>query len=483
MSNISQWDPTAANNDAAPPDGAPPATMTIPQIDDTIREMMAAAARVYQDKNGTLVSTGSGGTYAVTTNNAHAVFADVSPIVFRANHVSPGASTLNVDGTGARSMVIKGGQDLEENSILLDQLVAAFPNVDQDRYEVALVAAGISASDLASSTLGFVLINGTIAASVDSNVLTVAVKTLAGDDPSAADPVYALFRSSTLANGTFVVRTISAALSLDVPDGADLGTSNSTPFRYWITLHDDNGTVRLGISNRRTSTGISPINEAGKSTTTAISASADSASTYYTGTAISTAAPLQVVGYVEYTSGLATAGTYNNAPDLVHLRTWGTSLPGQIIQEHATPKTDAASATSVSSFATITGMSVQMTVISPANLVRVSFAVSVGAGGTQRPMIRLRRTDSNGTASVAVGDAAGSRERATVTGGPPHSNISQSIGFIGDDYPGVEGTLTYFLEWKEGGGGDLKLNHSATDTDNANFARTASTISIKEIMG
>jgi len=57
------------------------------------------------------------------------------------------------------------------------------------------------------------LINGKITTSVASNDLTVAVKTLAGNDPSTASPVYVRIGNT--------VRTITAALSVTKNDGTN----------------------------------------------------------------------------------------------------------------------------------------------------------------------------------------------------------------------------------------------------------------------
>ena len=59
MSNVSQWETSAPNNDAAPPDGAPEG-MAANTVNDTMREMMAATARWYQDINWSLVTGGAG---------------------------------------------------------------------------------------------------------------------------------------------------------------------------------------------------------------------------------------------------------------------------------------------------------------------------------------------------------------------------------------------------------------------------------------
>ena len=114
----------------------------------------------------------------------------------------------------------------------------------------------VTAVKLATSSLGYGLVNGTLVASVGSSALTIAVKTLAGTDPSASDPVYFVFRNATAATGNFVVRTVTAALSTTVANGSTLGSTNGIPFRIWITALDDGGTVRLGVMNARASGGL-----------------------------------------------------------------------------------------------------------------------------------------------------------------------------------------------------------------------------------
>ena len=61
MSDISTWDPVAGNNDAAPPDGAPEGATLVADLNDIIRENMAATRRwydnpSYRDLGHTLVS-------------------------------------------------------------------------------------------------------------------------------------------------------------------------------------------------------------------------------------------------------------------------------------------------------------------------------------------------------------------------------------------------------------------------------------------
>lgn len=88
------------------------------------------------------------------------------------------------------------------------------------------------------------LINGKIVPSVASNNLTVAIKTLAGNDASASDPIYVRIGDN--------VRTITGALSVTLNAGTNWFNSGSTELAtrevdYFVYLGDDAGTVRIGF--------------------------------------------------------------------------------------------------------------------------------------------------------------------------------------------------------------------------------------------
>lgn len=94
-------------------------------------------------------------------------------------------------------------------------------NIDNDNIKSA---AGISGSKLAAKSVGSAqisdvsgprgfLINGKISTSVATNDLTVAIKTLAGADPSTSDPVYVRIGDT--------MRSITSALSHTLADGTN----------------------------------------------------------------------------------------------------------------------------------------------------------------------------------------------------------------------------------------------------------------------
>jgi hypothetical protein len=90
------------------------------------------------------------------------------------------------------------------------------------------------------------LINGKIVPSVTSNNLTVAIKTLAGNDPSASDPVYVRIGDT--------VRSVTSALSLTLNAGTNWFNAGSVELAakeidYFVYLGYDAGSgVILGIS-------------------------------------------------------------------------------------------------------------------------------------------------------------------------------------------------------------------------------------------
>jgi len=133
---------------------------------------------------------------------------------------------------------------------------------------------GVIASSLAGSAVNATaMTNGYIVASVAGNALTIAIKTLAGTDPSATDPVIVVFRNATLTNGSYVVRSVTAATSLTVPNTATLGTTNNLLAKLNALLIDNAGTVELAIQNP---TGQIQLNENGVISTTAITTGSES---------------------------------------------------------------------------------------------------------------------------------------------------------------------------------------------------------------
>jgi hypothetical protein len=236
------------------------------------------------------------------------------------------------------------------------------------------------------------MINGTLVASVSGNALTIAVKTLAGNDPSAADPVQIVFRNATAATGDYIVRTLTTATSLVISSGSSLGVAaNSTAFKIWIVGFDDGGVFRLGAFNAVSGKTIAGLSAYGLASSTAEggAGAADSAQVFYTGTAVA-AKPYAVLGFMTWGSGLASVGAWAAGPTLVQLFNLVVPLPGQRTGNYSLSEyaANAALSTSIPVDDTIPQQSegtqilaVAITPTDPSHVVNLRFSGQVTATG------------------------------------------------------------------------------------------------------
>ena len=189
------------------------------------------------------------------------------------------------------------------------------------------ISAVLPARRLATDHAGLVE-NLTITTSRSGNAETIAIKTLAGTDPSATDPVRIAFNTTT---GGFEVLELTAALSLTISSGSTLGATSGEPFRIWLVVFNDSSTLRLGAIKCALTDGVYGLQDNVQESSTAEggAGAADSSGVIYTGTAV-TSKMMRVLGYLEYT--LTTAGTWDAAPSLVRLWGRGDKLPGDTVQ-------------------------------------------------------------------------------------------------------------------------------------------------------
>jgi hypothetical protein len=156
------------------------------------------------------------------------------------------------------------------------------------------------------------------------------------------------------------------------------------------------------------------------------------------------------------------------------------SQPG-ILQVVSTTKTDTFSTTS-GTYTDITDLSLSITPTSATSkvlvIVAVAFTPTVDNTGAHVQLLR----DST---ALSIGDAAGSRVRASAT--VVHQNTSPStsgptsIVFL--DSPASASSLTYKLQTRRGTGGTVVINSSRNDADEARTGRLASSITLMEVAG
>lgn len=207
----------------------------------------------------------------------------------------------------------------------------------------------LSATTIASLNLNGVLANGYFTVTAAANALTIAIKAVGANDPSASDPVTLILRNGTITNGTHTGYKITAALSTVISSGSTGGCANSEVVRIHVgaMLNATTGIELFWFtSSVAASTGIKGVDPTAFVTTTAEGGAggADTAQLPYSTTARD-AQPWQYLGYFEATSG-ATAGQWASVDKIVNFRP-GMPMPGAVVMRTYTQVMTATSGTTV----------------------------------------------------------------------------------------------------------------------------------------
>lgn len=287
-----------------------------------------------------------------------------------------------------------------------------------------LSASIVTAEKLAASAISqdTIMINGTLVFSRTGNAETVALKTRAGADPSATDPVHVVFRNATLTTGDYTVLTVTSAQSITIPNTATMGCVNSQPFRIWVVAFNDGGTFRLGVIKAAQFTGGSgyvpqtaDLRGDRVRSATAIGTGADAALVFYAGQAI-TDKPMVPLGWAEWSGGLAAVGVWNTVPSEIQLVHASSPYPGEVIHTVTTSSTEFATGATViphddtaptigegDSFISVSGV----TPSSPANISEVHVQMFLASSQAAHQAAALFDNSSSTLLTVtAVGIAA-----------------------------------------------------------------------------
>lgn len=160
----------------------------------------------------------------------------------------------------------------------------------------------LASSQATTSSLGNVGLLATVAA----NALTIALKQADGTTDATADsPDLISYRSATATNGGYLVRLISSAVSVIVPNGATLGLTSGVNQYIYVYALDNAGTTELAVA------GSQSFDEASLQSTVAITGGSTSASVLYSTTLRSNVA-IRLIGRIGVNE--AAAGVYATAP-------------------------------------------------------------------------------------------------------------------------------------------------------------------------
>jgi hypothetical protein len=339
-------------------------------------------AKLYNLCRTTTSTTGTG---TITLGSAVAGF-----LSFSSAGVSDGETVTYAIEDGANSEIGRGVYTASGTTLTRSVIRSTNSNAAISLSGSAQVFITASAEDFARPE------NYSLAASVSSNALTITLNGYNGSTPAATNEVLLDFRSATATTGTLTQRSVIASNTLVISSGSTLGTVSSIPFRIWVVLFDDAGTMRLGAIQRVTG-GSSPTAVATvaddiitSSTAEGGAGAADSAGVFYTGTAV-TSKPYRILGYMDWSSGLATPGTWASGPTKIQSFGPGVPGPGDVVQVVQMTTTTASTSTSTS-FADST-LTLNISPSSAANLVEVGFSGMgrMNGGETSSLLVQLAR--------------------------------------------------------------------------------------------
>ena len=112
MAEFKDWNVAAASNTGSAADGYMAEGMSYANVNNAYREGQAILARWRDDNNGTVATTGAANTYAFAAPSTYTAYADGDMFMVEINATNTGASTLDVDSVGLKSIVTTNGAAL-----------------------------------------------------------------------------------------------------------------------------------------------------------------------------------------------------------------------------------------------------------------------------------------------------------------------------------------------------------------------------------
>lgn len=166
------------------------------------------------------------------------------------------------------------------------------------------------ASNAAIPTQSYQINNLSLSASVGSNILTIAMKDKAGNDPTSNSPAEIGFRDGTATVGTYTVGSFIAATSVQAVSGATLGHIANLAEYIYVYATWKAGVGSMAISTTRM------WDEGSLQTTVTMSTSSDLRNVLYAPTGDS-GVSIRLIGRIQITE--ATPGVWASAPSEISL--------------------------------------------------------------------------------------------------------------------------------------------------------------------
>jgi uncharacterized phosphosugar-binding protein len=150
----------------------------------------------------------------------------------------------------------------------------------------------------------------------------------------------------------------------------------------------------------------------------------------------------------------------------------------RVLQVVSTTKTDTFATTSTT-FTDITGLSATITPSSADS--KILIIVSMSGGNTATGLFATTAL-LRGATQIALGDAAGSRNRAFSSLYVPDTSLIQNLGGVFLDSPATTSATTYKMQLRSTNASySAVIGRTGADSDSAQFPRIPSTITVMEI--
>ena len=160
-----------------------------------------------------------------------------------------------------------------------------------------------------------------------------------------------------------------------------------------------------------------------------------------------------------------------------YVRASGGSITQRVLQIKTVEKTDTFTSATADAWTDITGLTISITPTRSTTKILAFAHLQLVNGGTSRTAVRLVRDST----AFSVGAAASSRQRATaMIAAESDSSKFQSTFIQGKDAPGDTSAHDYKVQFYQVAG-TVYLNRDSVDTDNADFMRCVSSITLMEI--
>jgi hypothetical protein len=325
---------------------------------------------------------------------------------------------------------------------------------------------GASGLPLINTAIGAELMPGHgLGAAISSNNFTVQLlgNDSGGGAPSSTVPAVIGFRNVSLISGVPSFLTCSTSLTFTINSGNTMGAANGVPFRLWVVLFNNGGTPVLGAINcliGPTVTQIVPLDEGSLQSATG-SNGGSSAGVFYAAAAI-TSKSFRILGYMEWSAGLTTAGTWDAGPSKIKIFGPGDKKPGDIVQAVLATQ-NSASATTSSTMAA-SNLAATITPTAACNPVEARAVANVTVAGTATTLqaeIRRGTTTRVGMAGQFKGAA----------------NALDMMVLEGIDAPGVASATIYTVYRASSD------NATSASFPAASYANPAAQIRLQELMG